>query len=185
MCRRIRRSSSPDLAVKSPPSNTMRPAVGSISLMTRRATVDLPDPDSPTMPRTSPVLTLSETSSTARNSLLPETKTFVSPVTERIEPSSVLTSVEGVMAGDNMVGSDACHCRLFACTDRRRARTARMKATARRGMDQVGDCAGNGFEALMIAPDVRQGCKQALGIRMTRACQDVVSRSLLDNDTRI
>ncbi|MNV78599.1 hypothetical protein D3C71_1720960 [compost metagenome] len=40
----------------------MAPALGSINLTTQRATVDLPDPDSPTTPAISPRLTVKATS---------------------------------------------------------------------------------------------------------------------------
>src|SRR6202008_651271 len=48
------------------PSRMISPLSGSISPMTRRAVVDLPQPDSPTMPSTSPLSTEKLTSSTAR-----------------------------------------------------------------------------------------------------------------------
>ena len=48
------------------PSNVTRPAVGSMSLRRRRARVDLPHPDSPTMPSVSPFLSVRLTPSTAR-----------------------------------------------------------------------------------------------------------------------
>ena len=41
------------------------PLVGSTSRATQRATVDLPEPDSPTMPSVSPRRTVSDTSLTA------------------------------------------------------------------------------------------------------------------------
>ena len=47
------------------PSKRIVPAVGSSSLSISRAVVDLPQPDSPTMPSVSPRRTLSVTSSTA------------------------------------------------------------------------------------------------------------------------
>ena len=51
--------------VMSRPSKRIVPAVGSSSLSISRAVVDLPQPDSPTMPSVSPLRTLSVTSSTA------------------------------------------------------------------------------------------------------------------------
>ena len=47
------------------PSNQIRPAVVSSSLMMQRASVDFPQPDSPTMPSVSPGLMLKVTPSTA------------------------------------------------------------------------------------------------------------------------
>src|SRR5262245_20598501 len=51
--------------VMSSPSNRSVPAVGSSSRTIRRAVVDLPQPDSPTMPSVSPRLTVRLTPSTA------------------------------------------------------------------------------------------------------------------------
>jgi hypothetical protein len=47
------------------PSNRIRPPVGSRSFTMQRASVDFPQPDSPTMPSVSPGLMLKETPSTA------------------------------------------------------------------------------------------------------------------------
>src|SRR5579864_8038975 len=49
----------------SSPLNTILPAVGAMSLMAVRPSVDLPQPDSPTSPRVSPVLISRSTPSTA------------------------------------------------------------------------------------------------------------------------
>src|SRR5687768_1881624 len=50
------------------PWNSTRPSLGACSPTIRRATVDLPQPDSPTKPSVSPLVTSKETRSTARNS---------------------------------------------------------------------------------------------------------------------
>src|SRR4029453_15415920 len=55
----------------STPSKTIRPEVGSSRLSTIWATVDLPEPDSPTIAVVVPRFTLKETSSTALKSLEP------------------------------------------------------------------------------------------------------------------
>ena len=47
------------------PSKKIRPAVGSSSLRMQRASVDLPHPDSPTIPSVSPSRSVKETPSTA------------------------------------------------------------------------------------------------------------------------
>ena len=69
-CRSLRRLS-PRAVVTSCPSTRTRPLVGWASRSSIRATVVLPDPDSPTSPRVSPRATLRLTSSTARNAVLP------------------------------------------------------------------------------------------------------------------
>ena len=54
--------------VTSRPAIVTRPALGSISRSTSRATVDFPDPDSPTSPKVSPAAIAKSTPSTARTS---------------------------------------------------------------------------------------------------------------------
>src|SRR5690242_12802686 len=63
--RRSARSFSPRRCVMSSPLNAILPAVGSISLIAVRPSVDLPQPDSPTSPSVSPVLISRSTPSTA------------------------------------------------------------------------------------------------------------------------
>ena len=63
--RRIGRIRARESFVMSLPSKVILPAVGSSSRTMQRASVDLPQPDSPTIPRVSPALTLKVTPSTA------------------------------------------------------------------------------------------------------------------------
>ena len=63
--RRIGRNFASLIAAISTLSIWIAPAVGSTSRATQRATVDLPEPDSPTMPSVSPRRIVSETSLTA------------------------------------------------------------------------------------------------------------------------
>ncbi len=55
----------------------MRPAVGAISRAMQRATVDLPEPDSPTMPTISPASTRRSTPSTAGTAAPPPPMPFI------------------------------------------------------------------------------------------------------------
>src|ERR1700722_6235043 len=66
MARRVARSRLPLRVVISLPSKRILPVVGSITRSRQRATVDLPQPDSPTRPSVSPLATANETPSTAR-----------------------------------------------------------------------------------------------------------------------
>src|ERR1700733_4130533 len=66
MARRVARSRLPLRVVISSPSKRILPVVGSITRSRQRATVDLPQPDSPTRPSVSPLATVNETPSTAR-----------------------------------------------------------------------------------------------------------------------
>ena len=63
--RRIGRNFASRIAAMSTLSIRIAPLVGSTSRATQRATVDLPEPDSPTMPSVSPRRIVSETSLTA------------------------------------------------------------------------------------------------------------------------
>ena len=67
MARRFSRILFMGRRVISSPSNRIVPAVGSVSRISRRPSVDLPQPDSPTSPSVSPVAMRNETPSTARN----------------------------------------------------------------------------------------------------------------------
>ena len=58
-------SRAPDASVMSWPSKRIEPEVGSIRRSSRRAVVDLPQPDSPTRPSVSPFMTSKEMPSTA------------------------------------------------------------------------------------------------------------------------
>jgi hypothetical protein len=66
MRRRSGRRPACDKCVMSRPSSTIVPSLGSISRMIMRPMVDLPQPDSPTSPSTSPAVIENDTSSTAR-----------------------------------------------------------------------------------------------------------------------
>src|SRR2546430_12339928 len=70
--RQTRRSLVPRRRVMSWPSNTMLPAVTGSSAVTSRASVDLPQPDSPTRPSVSPRLISRSTPSTARTASPPK-----------------------------------------------------------------------------------------------------------------
>ena len=61
----------------SPPAKLISPAVGSISRSTQRPIVDLPEPDSPAIPSTSPGRTANDTPSTART--WPRTRGMMPP----------------------------------------------------------------------------------------------------------
>ena len=74
ICSRLRRlrSARSGRAVRSSPSNRMRPPDGSTSRRIVLPKVDLPQPDSPTRPIVSPRAISSDTPSTACTALRPE-----------------------------------------------------------------------------------------------------------------
>jgi hypothetical protein len=73
------RISASDFCTRSSPSNSIRPptirAAGGSTRMIVSASVLLPEPDSPTMPRVSPAWMRSDTSSTARTTRVPWAET--------------------------------------------------------------------------------------------------------------
>src|SRR5687768_13582036 len=76
MSLRFSRRALGESAVKSTPSKKTLPSSGSYSRMIQRDSVDLPEPDSPTMPRVSPASRSTETSCTAAKRVLPRGKYF-------------------------------------------------------------------------------------------------------------
>ena len=96
----------PRSAVMSSPPRRTSPAVGSVSLATIRAVVDLPDPDSPTSEKVVPLGMVNETSSTARNVAL-------APAA-RGRPNSLtrfFTAITGGAAGGSLrIGSTRLLC---------------------------------------------------------------------------
>ena len=92
--RRSFRSSAPRIAKMSRPSNVAPPPVGSSSRISTWASVDLPQPDSPTTPSVSPGIRSNETPSTAltwptvrlNRTPVRTGKCFSRSVTERMGP---------------------------------------------------------------------------------------------------
>ena len=76
MDRRFCRSWAGDMAIRSSPSMRTSPRVGRSSRLMHRTRVDLPAPDMPTMPNTSPSLMVRFTSSRAWSSPSPVGNTF-------------------------------------------------------------------------------------------------------------
>src|SRR5690348_254625 len=85
LCQRIAARRRPVIATRFSPWNVTEPAVtaagGDSSWATANSSVDLPQPDSPTMPTNSPVATSNDTSSTARTGLPPVAYSTVRPDT--------------------------------------------------------------------------------------------------------
>src|SRR5262252_313748 len=99
--RRMRRMRDPESRVSSWPLNTTRPAVAGWSWVMTRASVDLPQPDSPTSPSVSPLRTSKLTPSTARTTSPP------APPTGKYLYTSSTRRMTGSMAGCALVPADA------------------------------------------------------------------------------
>src|SRR5438477_7205676 len=101
--RRTRRSFAPRRRVMSCPSKMMLPAVTGSSAVTRRASVDLPQPDSPTRPSVSPRLISRSTPSTARTARPPKP-----PIGKYLNAPLIRTSTGSVLAAVSGARSVAC-----------------------------------------------------------------------------
>src|SRR5215211_5154890 len=117
MSRRFSRRALAESAVKSTPSKKTLPASGSYSRMTQRDSVDLPEPDSPTMPKVWPASNSTETFCTAAKRVRPRRKYFERCSTRRSGPfwlaglgldlfSNMTPHLLGVVAGREVVGFD-------------------------------------------------------------------------------
>src|SRR5438874_3733515 len=104
--RLTRRSFAPRRRVMSCPSKMMLPAVTGSSAVTRRASVDLPQPDSPTRPSVSPRLISRSTPSTARTAPPPKPeigKCLKAPATRSNMGSAVTEEAGALSAACNPV----------------------------------------------------------------------------------
>src|SRR6516162_2180712 len=193
MARRCRHISRADRPVMSKPARRMTPAVGLISLTIMRAAVDLPQPDSPTMPSVSPARTAKEMPSTAntepnRRPKMPRRtgKCLTRPSTSRTIAGSgmrVLLSALRMPAGREMAG----HLLLqrwrgvTALLGGKRAAWSERTAHGARTEDR--QHTGNFGEArlpLLTAPvDPRHGAQQAHRIGMTWVAEQSGNRRLL------
>src|ERR1700748_893341 len=140
------------MPVSSAPANVILPLVGRTSRTSARATVDLPQPDSPTSPSVSPASTWNDTPSTARTT---EGWPSFSARSHAADPRSGKwtsrsstshrrgTSVLHGEAGDEMVGRDLDHAGLLAPAALLDPRAAPRITAARRNVEQRRHGAGD------------------------------------------
>src|SRR5215468_3237397 len=200
--RRMRRSSRPESFRRSLPSKRTSPAVGSMSLKIVRPSVDLPQPDSPTMPSVSPSSTVKSTPSTARTSPLcdensppPTGKYFF-----RLWISSRLMSCArlrrgvlvtfrarpGEIARRPVPGLQFGELRLRSGADVARSRAAVAEAAAARQIERARHDAGNRREALLLrAAGARQRIQQSDGVGMQRTAENLARARALDDDAAV
>src|SRR6266513_2645980 len=142
----------------------MRPPLGASSPTIRRATVDLPQPDSPTSARVSPWRTSSVTPSTARSSRLPS-------------PSNTRSSQ----------GRETSKSRVTALTLSNGARMQPAGGLALFSRHQLGARAQAALEARApgACRDARNGSHQPRGIGVPRRMQHVAHRADLHDAARV
>src|SRR5262245_6884988 len=193
MVRRCCHISRADKPVMTNPSRRMVPAVGSISLTIMRAAVDLPHPDSPTMPSVSPARTEKEMPLTAktepnRRPNMPRRtgKCLTRPSTSRTVTGSGmlgLCSALRMPAGRQMARRLLLERRHSAAALLGGKRAAGGECTTRRTRAKARQHAGNLGQArvlrLAAAVDPRHGAEQAHRVGMTRAAEQSGDRRLL------
>src|SRR5206468_3132413 len=173
--RRWRRSGSSRSAVRSTSAKRTRPAVGSTRRRIRRATVDLPQPDSPTRPRVSPGSRLKETPSTARTALAarPRARSSHAPgppsgkcLTRPSTASSGMLPLGGV-TGDLVIGGGRARRRPVLAADAEHAGAAVGVPAAGRRQEERRDRAGNRLHRHLAvdARDRRDTGQRLYGLR--------------------
>src|SRR5579862_7883372 len=200
--RRLRRNAPPLSACRFSPSNHTSPLLGSSSRNISRPSVDFPQPDSPTMPRVSPPRTLRLTSVTACTNCFeanrsPRTgKRFVRwRVSTRVVMGTfdmsglaraILRSFPSVVPGSNarrpVRRVDGLQLRIDLGAARGRARAAVAEMATRRQVQQIGNDAGDGFEAPgLCRTDFRHRPQQSASVRMERAREERAHVGALDD----
>src|SRR5712691_2847655 len=164
----------------------MVPAVGASAARMSFAVVVLPQPDSPTRPRVSPVLIVKLTPSTALTQprLLPRRepptgKYFLRP---RTSSNGSLTGglLQGLPAPDGPAVAQGLLAGLFSTATVQGVRAAGVKAAARRQGREIWRLAGDGVERL-LAPQLRHGVEQSSGVGVLRCVEQVPHRLHLDD----
>src|SRR5690242_12855473 len=190
------------------PLNMILPAVGAMSLIAVRPSVDLPQPDSPTSPRVSPVLISRSTPSTACT--CPTVRWSTPEATGNqtlrsvIETNGsaavqarvrVLTAVSGTLqlrpglcdpARGTLRVADRQQSRRLARAPLDPKRASGMECATFRQVDQVGRETFDRLErlvALGIQPG--NGPKERPCVRMLRMREDVGGRAGLDDAARV
>src|SRR5882672_3950144 len=169
----------------------MRPSLGASSPTIRRATVDLPQPDSPTSARVSPWRTSSVTPSTARSSRLPSPSSTRSSQGRETSKSRVTASTLSNGARMQPAGGLARPGRHELRTRAQAALealgAARVERASARDRVEAWHCAFDLRQARAprACRDARDGSHQPRGIGMLRRLQHVANRADLDDAARV
>ena len=149
--------------------------------MTVLARVDLPQPDSPTIPKLSPFPNLRETPSSARILGRDESRDCLGRRYSRMTPSATRSSLSfmGRWNGLGFMGEPACPGMLqigfnplrdFFTTPGLDRGTSGLEDTSPGAFIQFRDPSGNGFQtggtSFVLMFSVGQGFKQSAGVRM-------------------
>src|SRR5689334_6640154 len=192
MSRRSLRSSAPFMPKMSRPSNLATPAVGGSRRISTWARVDLPQPDSPTTPRVSPLFNENETPSTALtwptvrlNSTPTRTgKCLTRPSTSRIGSATSDDLLRDV-APAGAAHAEVVHGRDLRDAPVEHARAARVERAARRDVGQRRRQALDRLELLPLEVQARQRLEQRLRVRVARRAEQLVDVGVLDDAARV
>ena len=193
------------------PWKRIRPPDGSSSLRMQRTSVDLPQPDSPTIPSVSPSRSEKETPSTAftvaisfwntiprvigkcffRSSTTRSSFPFAAVLTTRAPAVNIATSFAASRAFVASSRWQACSCSVslpaaMSCgsccaADRHRERAARVEAASRRRVQERRRLAGDLVQALEVRVEPRQRAHQAPRVGVARLVEDRAHRPSLDD----
>src|ERR1700675_954413 len=182
MARRVLRSCRPSSAVISSPAKRILPVVGSITRSRQRATVDLPQPDSPTRPSVSPFAIAKETPSTARTAgRSPRSRAahVFGPVNAKLfrkpsTSSSGVTVLSECETRNFMILPDGHLARLVAPANLHGMGTANLIPASRRRMTKRRDRAWNRLE-LHLDVDARDRADEGARIGMSRRAKELAN----------
>ena len=169
------RRSRADWPVMSLPSNTMRPPLGGWMPTSALPSVDLPQPDSPTMPSVSPGRTSNDTPSSARTAPVfqPEHVAHREMARQRIDlRGSARRSCRrrlapiGMIAAHLVPAAERRRRRTLVAAGVGRARAAGMEPASGGRADQARDLAA---DLAQLAARARQALEQAHGVGMAAA----------------
>src|SRR5712691_1432338 len=151
------------------PANAMVPAVGSSAARMSFEVVVLPQPDSPTRPRVSPVLMVKLTPSTALTQPRrrprkepPTAKYFLRPRTSS-NGSPTCGLLEGLPAPDGPAVTQVLLAGLLSTATVQGVRATGLEAAARRQGRGIRRLTGDGVQRL-FTPQLRYGVEQGSGI---------------------
>src|SRR3954447_18232823 len=190
MLRRARRSAGPDSRAMSSPRTMTSPEVGFSRPTSSLARVDLPQPDSPTMPSVSPRRSWMSTPSTAWTAptlLLKTIPCVIGKCLTRLRVSSTRSDTSDTedlpdeVAAGLAVPRDAVRGRLLQPADLPGVSAARLERAPARDVGERRRQATDDVELLALEVHSRDRGEQGLGVRVGRARVDVVDRRLLDH----
>src|SRR5437868_3815974 len=182
MLRRMRLSLAPLALAISWPLIFTEPEVGRSSAISTLASVDLPQPDSPTMPRVSPRCRSKEMPSTAliaptcRFSTMPWVtgKCLVRSRTSRMgSPAAAIKDLPPVVTGAAALVADRVQRGSLGHAVVLPVGTPGMEGAAGRHVQQVRRQTLDGVELLALLVDPGDRLQQALGVRVRRVAVDV------------